>query len=175
MPDTLTREQIREKRKALYRAEPDPTLWIAALWPKTGENLGTLLRSCDAFGAGMVCPLGSEATKALAKGNTVGWEAVQLVRVADPIRYLADASGSGSRLIGVELAAGSRPLRSFARDGRKTILVLGHETLGIPEAAWPFIPEAAEIGQCGMGSCLNVAVAGSIALWWLAGLEPSCD
>ncbi len=165
---TLTTAEIREQRKALYRPQPDPQIWIAALWPKKGENLGTLLRSCDAFGAGLVVPLGNDATKALSKGNTIGSEKVPLTRVADPARYLRHTQEQGWRMVGVELAHGARPLQSFRGDNRKTLLILGHETRGIPEDAWPYIGEAAEIGQQGIGNCLNVAVAGSIALWWFS-------
>ena len=164
---TLTTAEIREQRKAMYRPDPEPVLWIAALWPKKGENLGTLLRTCDAFGAGLVVPLGSDATKALTRGNTIGPGRVPLVRMADPVNFLRHARDTGLRLIGLELAAGSQPLQDFRLDGRKTVVIVGHETRGIPAEAWEIIPEAAEIGQRGIGNCLNVAVAGSIALWWL--------
>ena len=167
-PTTMTTAEIRVQRKALYQPKPEPSLWVAVLWPKNGENLGTLLRTCDAFGAGLVAPLGSDATQALKKGNTIGMGVVPMVRCADPIRYLRHAYDSGCRMIGLEIAHGSRPLQTFRLDGRKTVLVVGHENRGIPENAWEFIPEAAEIEQCGIGNCLNVAVAGSIALWWLA-------
>jgi tRNA (guanosine-2'-O-)-methyltransferase len=165
---TMTTVEIREQRKALYRPTADPLLWIAVLWPKTGENLGTLLRTCDAFGAGMIAPLGSDATRALTKGNTIGVDKVPMIRIADPIRYLKQAHNDGCRIIGLEIAHGSQALQSFRLDGRKTVLVVGHENWGIPQEAWQFIPEAAEIGQRGIGNCLNVAVAGSIALWWLS-------
>ena len=89
------------------------------------------------------------------------------IRCAEPLRYLQSAHSEGCRIVGVEIAHGSRPLQFCRLDDRKTVLVVGHENHGIPQDAWEFIPEAVEIGQRGIGSCLNVAVAGSIALWWL--------
>ena len=41
------------------------------------------------------------------------------------------------------------------------------ETVDRGRDPYPYLVEAAEIGQRGIGNCLNVAVAGSIALWWL--------
>lgn len=49
-------------------------------------------------------------------------------------------------------------------------MLLGHEHHGVPIAAWPLIDEVVEIPMVGQGASLNVALAGSLVLYRLAGL-----
>ena len=49
-------------------------------------------------------------------------------------------------------------------------MLLGHEQTGIPAAALELVDAAVEIPMVGAGSSLNVAVAGSLVLYRLAGL-----
>jgi tRNA C32,U32 (ribose-2'-O)-methylase TrmJ len=53
---------------------------------------------------------------------------------------------------------------------RRTIAVLGHEQTGIPPEAVELLDVAVEIPMVGSGASLNVAVAGSLVLYRLAGL-----
>jgi len=48
--------------------------------------------------------------------------------------------------------------------------VLGHEQTGIPSEAVELLDVAVEIPMVGSGASLNVAVAGSLVLYRLAGL-----
>jgi hypothetical protein len=51
----------------------------------------------------------------------------------------------------------------------RTIAVLGHEQTGIPPEAIELLDVAVEIPMVGTGASLNVAVAGSLVLYRLAG------
>ena len=53
---------------------------------------------------------------------------------------------------------------------QRTIAVLGHERTGIPAEAVDLLDVAVEIPMVGSGASLNVAVAGSLVLYRLAGL-----
>ena len=53
---------------------------------------------------------------------------------------------------------------------RRTVVVLGHEQAGIPPEAVELLDVAVEIPMVGSGASLNVAVAGSLVLYRLAGL-----
>jgi tRNA (guanosine-2'-O-)-methyltransferase len=53
---------------------------------------------------------------------------------------------------------------------QRTVMVLGNESSGIPEDALPLLDTAVEIPMMGTGLSLNVAVAGSLVLYKLAGL-----
>lgn len=52
----------------------------------------------------------------------------------------------------------------------RTIAVLGHERTGIPPEALDQLDVVVEIPMLGSGASLNVAVAGSLVLYRLAGL-----
>ena len=51
----------------------------------------------------------------------------------------------------------------------RTVVLLGHEHNGIPADAMELIDVAVEIPMIGTGASLNVAVAGSLVLYRLAG------
>jgi tRNA G18 (ribose-2'-O)-methylase SpoU len=59
--------------------------------------------------------------------------------------------------------------RRSHRCGR-TVAVLGHEQSGIPPEALDLLHEVVEIPMIGGGASLNVAVAGSLVLYKLAGM-----
>ncbi|MDN3353492.1 TrmH family RNA methyltransferase [Actinomadura sp. DC4] len=142
-------------------------LIVAPLWPLHGANLGTLLRTCDAVGACLAVPRHSWVPEALARGNTlrsrscVHW-------VNDPLRWLAGQEHT--HVLGVELAEDAVRLADLSLARRRTVAVLGHEQYGIPPEALDLLHEVVEIPMIGTGVSLNVAVAGSLVLYKLAGM-----
>ena len=73
-------------------------------------------------------------------------------------------------MIGVELADEAVRLADLPAARQRTIAVLGHERDGIPPEALDLLDLAVEIPMVGTGASLNVAVAGSLVLYKLAGL-----
>jgi RNA methyltransferase, TrmH family len=145
---------------AVYRTgdlppfEPRPV--GLALW-HLGDpgNLGTLLRSADAFGAfvalsrGCADPTGPKALRASAGA---------IFRV--PLGRFDDAPGRR-----VALAAhGGRPLAELDLGG-PTTFVLGAERAGLPADVLATCDEIATIPTPGPAESLNVAAAGAIALY----------
>jgi tRNA (guanosine-2'-O-)-methyltransferase len=51
------------------------------------------------------------------------------------------------------------------------VVLLGLERQGVPEQAWELLDGTVEIPMVGHGASLNVAVAGSLVLYKLAGLS----
>jgi tRNA (guanosine-2'-O-)-methyltransferase len=146
-------------------------LYAAPLWPLHDANLGTLLRTCDAVGACLVVPRLRWVREALHRGNTVHLRQHACVHWAgDPLEWLAAQRGFGTRIVGVELADEATRLADLKVARRRTVAVLGHEREGIPPEALDYLDEAVEIPMVGTGSSLNVAVAGSLVLYKLAGL-----
>nr|WP_232327904.1 TrmH family RNA methyltransferase [Kibdelosporangium sp. MJ126-NF4]CEL14797.1 FIG00479213: hypothetical protein [Kibdelosporangium sp. MJ126-NF4]CTQ96574.1 FIG00479213: hypothetical protein [Kibdelosporangium sp. MJ126-NF4] len=144
-------------------------LIIAPLWPMHNANLGTLLRTCDAVGACLAVPRIPWVVEALDKGNTLRHRSC--VHWANrPIRWLASQRSAGSHIVGVELADESIRLASLPPARRRTVVVLGHERTGIPVEATELLDVAVEIPMVGTGMSLNVAVAGSLVAYKLAGL-----
>lgn len=163
-----TRAELRGTRRRRPHSCWDHLI-VAPLWPKYGVNLGTLLRTCDAVGACLAVPHKPWISDALDKGNTlrqpscVHW-------VNKPLVWLAAQRKAGSDVVGVELTDESIRLVELLPARRRTVVVLGHETDGIPPEATELLDTAVEIPMLGTGISLNVAVAGSLVAYKLAGL-----
>lgn len=166
--DLRSRKELRRSR----RRRPHRCwghLIAAPLWPLHGANLGTLLRTCDAVGACLAVPPFPWVPEALARGNTLRHRSC-LHWTGDPIGWLATERESGARVLGVELADGAVRLGDLPAARQRTVIVLGHEQHGVPPEALDQIDQIVEIPMVGTGFSLNVAVAGSLVLYKLAGL-----
>lgn len=71
----------------------------------------------------------------------------------------------------MELAEDATRLADLPPARRRTVVLLGHEHAGVPLDVWDLIDEVVEIPMVGQGASLNVAVAGSLVLYRLAGLS----
>jgi tRNA (guanosine-2'-O-)-methyltransferase len=132
-------------------------------------NLGTLLRTCDAVGACLVVPPFRWVDDAIARSNTLRRPSC-VHRVGNPASWLEKERANGSRVVGVELADEAIRLADLPAADRRTVMVLGHEATGIPPEVLDLLDCAVEIPMVGTGHSLNVAVAGSLVLYKLAGL-----
>jgi tRNA (guanosine-2'-O-)-methyltransferase len=143
---------------------------VAPLWVAFGANLGTLLRSCDAVGACMAVPETEHYRRSLKVGDTLPVRPC-LHWVDSKLGWIGRQQGQGAQIIGVELDEDSISLRQVRQATRRSVVLLGHEHSGIPAEAWPFLDLVVEIPMMGVGLSLNVAVAGSLVLYKLAGLS----
>ncbi|MFI0800733.1 TrmH family RNA methyltransferase [Amycolatopsis lurida] len=134
-----------------------------------GANLGTLLRTCDAVGACLAVPRFPWVPEALRRGNTLRRPAC-VHWVHDPPGWLKREKAAGTAIVGVELADEAVRLADLPAALGRTIAVLGHEQQGIPPDALDLLDTVVEIPMVGTGASLNVAVAGSLVLYKLAGL-----
>jgi tRNA (guanosine-2'-O-)-methyltransferase len=163
-----TRRDIARQRRRRSHACWDHLI-AAPLWPMHEANLGTLLRTCDAVGACLAVPRLPWVPEALARGNTLRRRACIHWTGPDACRWLAAQRSAGSRIIGVELADEAVRLADLPAARQRTVAVLGHERTGIPPEAVELLDLAVEIPMIGTGASLNVAVAGSLVLYRLAG------
>jgi len=88
---------------------------------------------------------------------------------SDMIEWLERQRTSGTRIVGVELVGEAIRLGDLPAARQRTVMVLGHERDGIPDEAMDLVDVAVEIRMIGWGASLNVAVAGSLVLYRLAG------
>jgi len=79
------------------------------------------------------------------------------------------ASQPKTQILGVELTDESIRLADLPAARTRTVVVLGNESHGIPPEAMDMLDVAVEIPMIGTGDSLNVAVAGSLVLYKLAG------
>ena len=130
-----------------------------ALWRVADPgNVGTLLRSADAFGAGVALSAGcADPTGPKAVRASMG----SLFRV--PLGEFDAAEGRRVALV----PRGGVPLPELAVEG-DVVLVLGAEREGLPSEVLERCDEQASIPQPGGGESLNVAMAGTVALYELA-------
>jgi len=134
-----------------------------------GVNLGTLLRTCDAVGACMAVPRLPWVPEALNKGNTLRKGSCVHWVYGDVGRWLR-RQPAATQIVGVELTDESVRLADLPAARTRTVIVLGNERSGIPPDALEVLDVAVEIPMIGSGDSLNVAVAGSLVLYKLAGL-----
>ncbi len=165
------------KRPDDLRAERRPrphSCWghliVAPLWVAYEANLGTLLRTCDAVGACMAVPNTRYYRQALRRGNTLPGRASCIHWVDRPRSWLGREHERGATIIAVELAEDAVHIADLAPARVRTVVLLGHEHDGVPDDVWDLLDHAVEIPMVGRGMSLNVAVAGSLVLYKLAGL-----
>src|SRR4051812_46821372 len=139
---------------ALPSFEPRPV--GLALWRVADPgNVGTLIRSADAFGGSVALSRGcGEPTGPKALRSSAG----AVFRV--PLGGFDDAPGRRLALV----AHGGRPLAEVELDDGD-VFVLGAERGGLPEDVLAASAEAVTISTPGPAESLNVAAAGAIALY----------
>jgi len=130
-----------------------------ALWRVADPgNVGTLLRSADAFGAAVALSAGcADPTGPKAVRASMG----AIFRV--PLAEFGAAPGRRVALV----PRGGVALPELAMDG-DVVLVLGAEREGLPDDVLAVCEERVSIPQPGGGESLNVAMAGTVALYELA-------
>ena len=85
-------------------------------------------------------------------------------------RWVDEQRAAGWKLVAVELAEGATPLPRVGPARTPTVVLLGHEHHGVPDDLVEAADECIEIPMVGRGASLNVAVAGSLVAYRLAGL-----
>lgn len=135
-----------------------------ALWRVADPgNVGTLLRSADAFGVGVALSAGcADPTGPKALRASMG----ALFRV--PLCGFDEAPGRRVALV----PRGGEPLPEVDLSG-EVVFVLGAEREGLPAEVLERCDVRASIPQAGEAESLNVAMAGTVALYeWSRRLQP---
>lgn len=146
-------------------------LVVAPLWVAYEANLGTLLRTCDAVGACMAVPDSVHYRTALDRGDTLVRRPHIHWITSSKAAWIKRQRALGTVIMAVELADDAMPLTRLEPARTRTIVLLGHEHSGVPEDVWDLLDQVVEIPMVGKGASLNVAVAGSLVLYRLAGLS----
>ena len=145
---------------------------VAPLWVAYQANLGTLLRTCDAVGACIALPDSDHYRQALSIGDSRRLRERACLHWLDTgkDRWVRKQRADGWRIVAVELAEEAVSLPRLQPARERTVVLLGHETTGVPEEHVEAADLCVEIPMIGIGASLNVAVAGSLVLYRLAGL-----
>ena len=171
---SATKSRPRDIRRARRRRQHScwGHLIAAPLWVAYRANLGTLLRTCDAVGACIAVPDSDHYRDALSVGDTLRGARRPCIHWLDRNKHawVERQREAGWRVVAVELAESATPLPRVEPASAPTIVLLGHEHEGIPDDLVAEADLCVEIPMVGRGASLNVAVAGSLVLYRLAGL-----
>lgn len=110
--------------------------------------------------------------EALAHGDTLGHgrhPCIHGIRTSKD-RWIDQQRADGWQIVAVELADGAIALPRLEPARQRTVILLGHEWHGVPEEHVDAADACIEIPMVGTGASLNVAVAGSLVLYRLAGM-----
>ena len=138
--------------------------------PASPGNLGSLVRSADALGAAGVVVVGHAADPydpACVRASVGSLFALPVVELGSPpplVEWLPTRSG---RVLGLDESA-TNPIAA-ATGSPVAAVVLGNEARGLSVAMRDLCDELVAIPMQGSATSLNLAVAGSIALYALSG------
>ena len=132
-------------------------------------NVGSVLRSCDAFRVEEVLLCGITAVPphpeihktALGAEDSVSWRHYESAMEA-----VAELKSRGVRVMAVEQCEGSTMLNNFTpEEGRRYAVVLGNEVKGVRQEVVDACDGCLEIPQFGTKHSLNVSVTAGIVVW----------
>ena len=129
-------------------------------------NVGSIVRSAAAFGAGRLwlcgntAPLGHPGVAKTALGTQ---RLIEATLEPNPAVAAKAAAADGLRVVVVELATGAVPLYEAPLDG-DVCLAVGNEDHGCSAALLAVADAVAYIPQSGRVGSLNVAVAAAVAM-----------
>lgn len=146
------------------------SMWVVCEGLKDPGNLGTILRTCDAVGAGGVIlldqscdPFSVEAVRA-----SMGAIFTKQVAQADGAAFLEWLRGGPGMLVGAVLGADTIDYRAV-RYEVPTFLLMGNEQSGLPPAYAAACDVRVGIPMLGKADSLNVAVATAVLLYEVLG------
>ena len=136
---------------------------------RSGHNVGSAFRTCDAFriekvwlcGICAVPPAPEVHKTALGAEFSVAWQ-----HCASAVEAVQRLKAEGWTLVGVEQAENSTLLQDFVPEGGKRYaFVFGNEVSGVAQEVMDLCDIALEIPQEGTKHSLNVSVSVGIVLW----------
>ena len=124
------------------------------------DNIGTLWRSANIFGAKFIFTIGKRYPKKQA-GDTMQTPRHVPLYEHDTWEDFKKSIPRGCKIIAIELDNNSKPIKNFIHP-EQAIYILGAEDSGIPEN---ILNECDGIIQLPGDYCLNVSVSGSIVMF----------
>lgn len=169
VPEVIAVAKARTPAFASWRPTGTAPLIVVFDRPSSPGNLGTLIRSADAFGADAVVVAGHGADQfdpQSVRASTGSLFAVPVFRVADPGELLAVTQPLGLTLVGTDEDG------AIDIDGHDlttgTVLVVGNETRGMSVGWRDACDVTVRIPIGGAASSLGAPSAGAVCLYEIA-------
>ena len=153
------------RQQSLGELIPGPRTLVAERLRDPG-NLGTLLRACDATGAGALILLDDSADPTSVEAVRASMGAFFTVPCinAGTAEFLAWKASHSAVLTGAALDARSVDYRAVRYEG-PALLLVGNEAQGLPEALMAACDQLVIMPMRGKADSLNVAMAGTLLLY----------
>lgn len=136
---------------------------------RSGLNVGSVFRTCDAFAVEHICLAGftpQPPHREILKTALGSTESVQWSHYESVAECLGQLRASAYQLVAVEQTTKSISLEKFVfQQNQKYALILGNEVDGVSDESLALADSAIEIPQAGVKHSLNVAVCGGMVLW----------
>ena len=154
-----------------YHAAEKTQLVVVLDHVRSLYNVGSVLRTADAFRLAGVCLCGITAVPphpeihktALGAEDSVDWRYFK--DTLDAVKWLKEA---GYEVLAVEQCEGSTMLNNFQVErGKRYAIVLGNEVKGVQQAVVDECNGCLEIPQYGTKHSMNVSVTAGIVIWEL--------
>lgn len=154
-----------------YHAAEKTQLVVVLDHVRSLYNVGSVLRTADAFRLAGVCLCGITAVPphpeihktALGAEDSVDWRYFK--DTLDAVKWLKEA---GYEVLAVEQCEGSTMLNNFQVErGKRYAVVLGNEVKGVQQAVVDECNGCLEIPQYGTKHSMNVSVTAGIVIWEL--------
>ena len=154
-----------------YHAAEKTQLVVVLDHVRSLYNVGSVLRTADAFRLAGVCLCGITAVPphpeihktALGAEDSVDWRYFK--DTLDAVKWLKQA---GYEVLAVEQCEGSTMLNNFQVErGKRYAVVLGNEVKGVQQAVVDECNGCLEIPQYGTKHSMNVSVTAGIVIWEL--------
>ena len=168
----LTVEELQRLDVAAFREAEKLPLVVVLDNVRSLHNVGSVLRTADAFRVEEVVMCGITATPpsaeihktALGAEDSVAWRyAPDALAVVEALR------GAGYTVLAVEQVEGSLQMGSFRPEpGRRYAVVFGNEVKGVQQCVVDACHQALEIPQFGTKHSLNVSVTAGMVMWEFA-------
>jgi len=162
------RDQTRKQR---YQTKADSAIksliGIASMNLGVDENIGFLARTVACFGGNSLHVIGrlpDNATLQKYSGSMSSF--VKIHSYSNPFEFLHYIRQNNIYLVSTELTDKSVDIRDATLDfSRQTLIVVGHETAGIPVEILQASDLVVQIPMPGIGFCLNTSQAANIMMY----------
>ncbi|MBG0859354.1 MAG: RNA methyltransferase [Bacteroidales bacterium] len=167
----LLNSELGRKTVKQYRESVKSPFVVVLDNVRSNSNVGSVFRTADAFLVECIYLCGITARPphrdinktALGATESVAWKYF-------PTTYdaITELKKRDYKIVGVEQAEGSVPLRDFAiKKNQRYALVFGHEVNGVGQEVIDKCDYVIEIPQFGTKHSFNIAVSAGIVLWEL--------
>lgn len=165
----LTVEDLHRLDVSAFRAAEKTPIVVVLDNVRSLYNVGSVLRTADAFRIEAVLMCGITATPPSAEIHKTALGAEDSVRwtyCKDTLDAVHELRAEGYEVLAVEQVEGSHTLGRFAFDpGRRYALVFGNEVKGVCQDVVDAADGALEVPQYGTKHSLNISVTAGIVLW----------